>query len=372
MTASSSDVLRGAAERLAERLVRREVRQLSAYHVPDPGALIKLDAMENPYSWSPAMRDAWLEELRAVNLNRYPDPAARALVAGLRDFFAVPTRYDILLGNGSDELIQILALAVGGAGSTMLGITPGFSMYRPIALATGMDYVGVPLLPEGFALDIPALRRAIAQHRPALTFLACPNNPTGNLFDEADVRAVIEAAPGLVVIDEAYEVFAGRHYLPLLDRYPNLLVMRTLSKTGLAGLRLGLLIGLPAWLDEFNKIRLPYNINVLTQASAAFALRHAAMLREQAAAICAGREHLQREMARIDGLTVYASRANFILFRVPAGRARQVFEAIKAQGVLIKNVDGEGGMLRDCLRVTVGTPDENAAFLRALAAAMKS
>lgn len=370
MSSSSKAPARGELAQLVERLVRREVRQLSAYHVPDPGGLIKLDAMENPYTWPPALRDAWLAQLRDVSLNRYPDAAAHALVDELRRFFAIPAGYDVLLGNGSDELIQMLALAVGGNGTVMLGVRPGFSMFRPIALATGMEFVGVPLRDAGFGLDVAALRRAIEQHQPRLIFLACPNNPTGNLFDEDDVCAVIEAASGLVVIDEAYEIFAGHSYLHLLERYPNLLVMRTLSKIGLAGLRLGLLIGAPAWLAEINKIRLPYNINVLTQASAAFALRQADMLREQAAAICAERERLQREMALLPGLTVFPSRANFILFRVPAGRARPIVAAIKARGVLIKSLDGEGGVLKDCLRVTVGRPDENTAFLAALTAAL--
>ncbi len=370
MSSSSKATARGELAQLVERLVRREVRQLSAYHVPDSGGLIKLDAMENPYTWPPALRDAWLAELRDVSLNRYPDAASRVLVDELRRFFAIPSDYEVLLGNGSDELIQMLALAVGSSGTVMLGVQPGFSMFRPIALATGMDFVGVPLLANGFGLDVAALRQAIEQHEPRLTFLACPNNPTGNLFDEDDICAVIEAAPGLVVIDEAYEIFAGHSFMHLLDRYPNLLVMRTLSKIGLAGLRLGLLIGAPAWLAEINKIRLPYNINVLTQASAAFALRHADMLREQAAAICAGRERLQRAMALLAGLTVFPSRANFILFRVPAGRARPILESIKARGVLIKSLDGEGGVLKDCLRVTVGTPEENTAFLAALTAAL--
>jgi histidinol-phosphate aminotransferase len=370
MSSLSKAQARDKREQLIKRLVRPEVRQMSAYHVPDPAGLIKLDAMENPYSWPPALRDAWLAELRDVSLNRYPDPAARALVEELRRFFAIPADYNLLLGNGSDELIQMLALAVGGSGAVMLGVQPGFSMFRPIALATGMRFVGVPLRDDGFGLDVAALQQAIEQYEPRLAFLACPNNPTGNLFDEDDICAVIEAMPGLVVIDEAYEVFAGQSFMHLLDRYPNLLIMRTLSKIGLAGLRLGLLIGAPAWLAELDKIRLPYNINVLTQASAAFALRQATMLRQQAAAICAERERLQQAMSQLPGLRVFPSRANFILFRAPAGRARPLQESLKAHGVLIKNLDGEGGVLADCLRVTVGQPDENSAFLVALTAAL--
>ena len=352
------------------RLIRDEVRQLSAYHVPDATGLVKLDAMENPYGWPPAMVDSWLRELRTVSLNRYPDPEAHRLVERLREYYTIPGDCGVLLGNGSDELIQMLALAAGGPGKVMLGVQPSFSMYRPIALATGMSYVGVPLLQNGFALDVAALTQALRDHQPALVFLAVPNNPTGNLFDARDIRAVIEAAPGLVVIDEAYESFANASVMGELPQCGNLLIMRTLSKMGLAGLRLGLLIGSPRWLDEVNKIRLPYNINVLTQVSAEFALRHGGVLAEQARRICDERERLQREMALNTGVTVYPSKANFILFRVPKGRASDVFASLKAQGVLIKNLDGEGGTLRHCLRVTVGTPEENSAFLKALSNAL--
>ena len=272
----------GIFDRVAD-LVRPEIRALSAYHVPDAAGLIKLDAMENPYPWPDALKAEWLETLRDAELNRYPDPRGRAVQAALREAMGIPRDVGLLLGNGSDELIQMLALTAAGPGRKVLSVDPGFVMYRMIALFAGMEYLGVPLAVEDFALDLPAVLEALRRERPALTFIAYPNNPTGNLFDPEAIAAIIQAAPGLVIVDEAYAPFTDATFLSRLGEWPNLLVMRTVSKMGLAGLRLGYLAGPPEWLDEIDKTRLPYNINVLTQTSAAFALRHKAVLDEQTA-----------------------------------------------------------------------------------------
>ena len=350
--------------------VRPEIRALAAYHVPDPGSLIKLDAMENPYGWPAPMVQDWLETLRTLPLNRYPDPSGRAVRDALRVAMRVPAEYDILLGNGSDELIQMILLAVAQPGRVVLAPEPAFVMYRMISTFVGMDYVGVPLSAADFTLDMPALRAAIATHQPAVLFLAYPNNPTGNLFDAEQIRELIRLSPGLVVVDEAYLPFAEASLLDALAEFDNLLILRTVSKLGLAGLRLGLLIGAPVWLDEIDKVRLPYNINVLTQASAVFALRHSAVLDEQAARIRAERERVYNALCALQGLTVWPSRANFILLRVPASCANTIFTALKQSGVLIKNLHGAGGPLTDCLRITVGTPEENDALLAGLRAAL--
>lgn len=351
--------------------VRPGIRSLSAYHVPDAGGYIKLDAMENPFHWPEAMTASWLDLLRTAPLNRYPDPQARALIPHLRQAMAVPEQAGVLLGNGSDEIIQMLAMALAGEGRVILAPEPGFVMYRMIARFTGMEYVGVPLRAD-FSLDREAMLAAITAHRPALVFLAYPNNPTGNLFDAADMAAIIAATPGVVVVDEAYHAFAGASFMPQVLDHPNLLVMRTVSKMGLAGLRLGLLAGPLAWLREFDKLRLPYNINVLTQLSAEFALRQAAVLDAQTAQICAERRTLFAALSAIADVQVYPSRANFLLFRTPADLATPIFEGLKAEGVLIKNLHTAGGALTDCLRVTVGTAQENAAFLSALRTVLAS
>lgn len=347
------------------RLVRPEIRALKAYHVPDSAGMVKLDAMENPYGWPAALKREWCDVLKTVALNRYPDPAANALRARLKQAYSVPAGMELMLGNGSDDLIQIILMALARPGAVVLAPVPTFVMYEMIASFVGMKFVGVPLTPD-FALDTGAMLEDIAHHKPAVVFLAWPNNPTGNLFDAAAVEEVVRRAPGLVVVDEAYQAFCQRSFMDRLGLYDNLLVMRTLSKQGLAGLRLGVLAGGPRWLDEFNKVRLPYNINALSQASAEFALTHWAVLDGQAARIRADRETLYAELADLPGLTAWPSSANFILFRVEGRPAGEVFAALKGQGVLIKNLDGSHPALAGCLRVTVGAPEENARFLDAL------
>ena len=357
--------------RFVERWIRPEIRALSAYHVPPARGMIKLDAMENPYGWPDEVVAAWLERLRAVELNRYPDPAATELREALRRSLGLGDGIDLLFGNGSDELIQMIAMTLAEPGRVVLAPEPSFVMYRMIATFTGMAYAGVPLVETDYALDRDAMLEAIAAHEPAVIFLAYPNNPTGNLFDDAAIEAILDAAPGLVVIDEAYAPFAEASWLGRLGDHPNLVVMRTLSKLGLAGLRLGLLAGHPAWLGQFDKVRLPYNVGVLNQASAAFALEHEALFVEQTARIRAERARLFDALGRLPGIVPLPSRANFILLRVPPGRAGELFAALKEAGVLVKSLDGSSPLLADCLRVTVGRPEENDALLAALAQAVR-
>ncbi|MDP1680443.1 MAG: histidinol-phosphate transaminase [Burkholderiales bacterium] len=346
-----------------DQLIRDEIRALATYHVPDAAGYVKLDAMENPYRLPDDLRAALGQLARDVAINRYPDAAASALKARLRESMHIPEGMEILLGNGSDEIIQILAMAIAKPGAVILGLEPSFVMYRMIAAYVGARYVGVPLKAD-FTLDIEATLAAIAEHQPALIFIAYPNNPTGNLFDEAELVRILDAAPGLVVMDEAYHVFAETSFMPQLGQYPNLLVMRTLSKLGLAGLRLGFLVGSPAWLNELDKLRLPYNVNVLTQQVAEQVLARPDVLEQQAAAIRAERTQLMQALENMPGVTAYPTAANFILFRV--AQADTVFEKLKGKGILIKNLSRAHPQLANCLRVTVGTPDENRQFLTAL------
>lgn len=351
---------------LVAHWVRPEIRSLAAYHVQPAAGLIKLDAMENPYTWPVELRDAWVEMLRGTDVNRYPDPTARALSERLVEAMGVPAGMRVLLGNGSDELIQMIAMSLSGPSRSVLSVDPGFVMYRLIATFCGMPYVGVPLFADDFSLDLAAVLQAMTEHQPAVVFLAYPNNPTGNLFDAQAVVDIIRAAPGLVVLDEAYAPFTDASFMSHLGEFDNLVVMRTVSKMGLAGLRLGLLAGPAAWLDEFDKVRLPYNINVLTQASADFALRHKPVFDEQTRLIRVERERLSAAIAGLRGVQVFPSQANFLLVRTPQGRARAWFDGLRERGVLIKNLDGAHPLLADCLRPTVGTPQENDALLAAL------
>lgn len=354
--------------KLVNRWVRPEIRSLSAYHVPDAAGMVKLDAMENPYTWPEALRREWQALLARVDVNRYPDPHAQALADRLRKAMGIPDGMALLLGNGSDEIIQMIALALSGPGRVVMSVAPDFVMYRMIATFCGMRYVGVPLREGDFSLDVPAFLQAMEEHQPAVVFLAYPNNPTGNSFDESDVIKVIKAAPGLVVVDEAYAPFADASFMNYLGQYDNLLVMRTVSKMGLAGLRLGLLAGPEAWLDEFDKVRMPYNINVLTQVSAEFALRHHSVFDEQTAAIRSQRGELLHSLSQLQGIHPYPSQANFILVRVPPGQAGIIFDGLKAKGVLVKLLHGNHPALQDCLRITVGKPEENRLLMEALRA----
>lgn len=351
---------------LVARWVRPEVRALHAYVVPSSDGMLKMDAMENPYSWPDTMVADWQECMQGASLNRYPDATSSALKARLREVMGIADDMDVLLGNGSDEIIQLLAMAVAGQDRLMLAPEPGFVMYRMIATFAGMRYSGVPL-DSNFDLDLAAMLAVIEREQPALIFLALPNNPTGNLFSADRVRAVIEASQGLVVLDEAYTAFTNADHLNLLQ-YPNVLVMRTLSKVGLAGLRLGILIGHPAWLQELEKLRLPYNINVLTQLSAEFALDHFNILMAQTSAIRKQRGELYSALQQIDKVKVWPSEANFLLLRCE--QARKVHGHMKTNGVLIKCLDGAHPALRDCLRFTVGAPAENARMLEAFRAAL--
>ena len=346
-------------------LFRQEVLEMSAYKVADADGFIKLDAMENPYSWPDPLTEQWLKTLRACELNRYPDAEARQLSDTLKSVNQVPESYELLLGNGSDEIIQILLMALP-QNASVLTVEPGFVMYRQISRSLGLNYIGVDLDPVNFELDLPSLLSAIVEYKPAVIFLAYPNNPTGNLFDPQSIRKIIETAPGMVVIDEAYAPFAKASFMEALNNYGNLLVMRTLSKFGLAGLRLGYLAGRPEIIEQLNKIRLPYNINILTQCSARFALEHHEVFIQQADEICLERTLLIEELSKLPAIEVYPSSANFVLFKTLRHDATAVFQHLKEQQILLKNLSPQAGALTNCLRVTIGKEKENKAFLNAL------
>jgi histidinol-phosphate aminotransferase len=327
--------------------------------------------MENPYAWPEAMIDEWLKHLRNAKVNRYPNPSADRLKAALRTVNDVPETAGLMLGNGSDELIQIILMGVAGDDAVVLSPQPTFVMYRQIAVSLGLSFVGVDLNEEDFSLDMAALRVAIAKHNPKVIFLAYPNNPTGNAFSGEDMLEILRIAPGLVVVDEAYAPFADASFMPKLREFPNLLVMRTLSKLGLAGLRLGYLAGHPAWIGQLDKLRLPYNINVLTQQTVEFALSNQAVFDGQIKQIRNDRELVASRLAILP-VKVFPSQTNFVSFRLLEKEADEVFEKLKQAGVLIKNLTPAGGPLHNCLRVTVGTHQENQIFMDVLTEILES
>ncbi len=349
-------------------LVREEIRALAAYHVANAEGLVKLDAMENPYRLPEALAREMGDRLARVAINRYPDPAAPGLKRRLREAMDIPDRLEVLLGNGSDEILQVVSMALARPGATVVAPEPSFAMYRMSAVACGLGYHGVALRPD-FTLDEEALLAAIAKHRPALTWIAYPNNPTGNLFPREAILRIVAAAPGLVVVDEAYYAFSGgASLLSEVGRHPNLLLVRTVSKLGLAGLRLGLAIGTPEWLRELEKLRLPYNVNALSMAAGELLLDHREVLEEQTRRIVADRARLEAALDAIARIERFPSAANFVLVRVPD--ALSAFEALKGRGILVRNFHGSHPLLAHCLRLTVGTAEENDRLLEALAAAV--
>lgn len=359
-----------------ESLVRPEIRAMHSYHVPDSTGFLKLDAMENPNHWPGVLQAEWLEKLSTLDVNRYPDPSCAELKAGIRSLLGLDElqkgtdrQLDIMLGNGSDEIIQILAMALATKQRGVLAVEPSFVMYKMISSFIGVPYHGVDLN-DDFSVDLPSTLSAIEKHQPAVIFLAAPNNPTGNLFSESDLKAIIDEASGLVVLDEAYMAFTDSDLLPYIVECSSVVVMRTFSKVGLAGLRLGFLVGDAAWLTEFEKLRLPYNINVLTQASASLALENYSHLEAQCEALRAARASLIEQLELVERLTVFTSEANFVLVRVDNTSARDVFDRMKEQGVLIKCLDGAHPLLANCLRLTVGSPEQNLRMVEALSASL--
>ncbi|WP_399678108.1 histidinol-phosphate transaminase [Xenophilus sp.] len=368
-SSSSTDLTARALARL-----RPDVRDMHAYAVQDARGLLKLDAMENPYRLPPELQQALGERLGALALNRYPGERGEDLKRALAAHAGVPEGHALMLGNGSDELISLIAMACDLPGAGILAPLPGFVMYAISAQLQGLKFTGVPLTAD-FALDEAAMLAAIERERPAILYLAYPNNPTANLWDAAVVQRLIDAQGahgGLVVVDEAYQPFAGRSWLDAIRREParhgHVLLMRTLSKFGLAGVRLGYLIGPQALVAELDKVRPPYNISVLNCECALFALEHADVFAQQAEAIRRDRAVLVGVLGRLPGVRVWPSDANMVLLRV--ADADKTFAGMKAHGVLVKNVSRMHPLLANCLRLTVGTADENARMLAALEASL--
>lgn len=338
--------------------LRADIRAINAYHVPESSGMIKLDAMESPFPLENDFIAQYLAYLADAQLNRYPESSSDKLRQTLHELMDIPAEFGILLGNGSDELIQLLALACG-AGDTILSVEPSFVMYNMISKFTRLNYESVDLTND-FEIDSPAMLSAIEQHKPKLIFIAYPNNPTGNHFDRNSIESIIQSTPALVVLDEAYYAYAADSFLLDIAKYPNLVVLRTVSKIGFAGLRLGLLIGSQSTVAELDKLRLPYNINTLTQVSANFLLQQKDQIAKNANKILAQRQRLSCALSDIAGLTVYPSQANFILFK--ADNANSLFAFLKTNGVLIKNLSTAPN-LKNCLRVTVGDERQNQRFI---------
>ena len=350
--------------------LRQDVQNMHAYAIQPSAGLVKLDAMENPFSLPPELQRELGERLGRAAINRYPAQRVADLAAALAAHVQLPAGQKLMLGNGSDELIDLLAVACDVPGAKVLAPLPGFVMYEMSAKLRGLNFVGVPLTAD-FQLDEAAMLAAIEVHRPAITYIAYPNNPTANLFDDGVIEKIVEAISrqnGLVVFDEAYQPFSSRTWLPRLadskNAHDHVLVLRTLSKFGLAGVRLGYLCGPAALIDEIDKVRPPYNVSVLNAEAGLFALEHADEYARQAALLMAERTRLLAALATLPGVQVFPSEANMVLVRVPDSKL--AFEGMKQRGVLVKHIAGLHPLLKNCLRLTVGTPEENQTMIRAL------
>ncbi|MDE2416638.1 MAG: histidinol-phosphate transaminase [Burkholderiales bacterium] len=369
-----------AVQALIQRRIRQDVQSMHAYAIQDSKGMVKLDAMENPHRLPPELQEALGKRLGALALNRYPDGRVNDLRRALAAHAGMPGGFDIMLGNGSDEIISLLAMACdvpaqpGTPKPVILAPVPGFVMYAMSAQLQGLDFCGVPLTAD-FALDVPAMVQAITERQPAIIYLAYPNNPTANLWDEADMARVVAAgaaAGSLVVIDEAYQPFSSRTYFDVIRANPaqnaHVLLMRTMSKFGLAGVRLGYMMGSAALIAQVDKVRPPYNISVLNYECALFALAHQDVFAAQAQDVLAQRAMLLIVLRTMDGVKAWDSDANMILIRIlgEGERAQKVFDGLKARGVLVKNVSKMHPLLANCLRLTVGTADENLQLLTAL------
>jgi histidinol-phosphate aminotransferase len=354
--------------------IRQDVKSMHAYAIQDSVGMVKLDAMENPHRLPADLQKALGERLGALAFNRYPGERVNELRHALAAYAGMPEGFDIMLGNGSDELISLLAMACDvpsseashGKPSSILSPLPGFVMYAMSAQLQGLAFHGVPLTAD-FELDEAAMLAAIAEHKPSIVYLAYPNNPTGSLWNDDTIEKIVlaqGAQGGMVVMDEAYQPFASRSYAGRITRHSHVLLMRTLSKFGLAGVRLGYMIGPKALVAEIDKVRPPYNISVLNTECALFALEHAEVFAAQAQDLRQERTRLMQALTALPGLQPFPSEANMILARVPD--AVKTFDGLKAHGVLIKNISKMHPLLDNCLRLTVGTAAENDQLLAAL------
>lgn len=343
-------------------LVEKNIFEQSGYVTPELAGEIKMDANENPFTMSEPLKRILQERIRGIDFNRYPEAGAIELREKFARYFGV-TKNMMMLGNGSDELIQILCMTMKGKINGVLVPVPTFSMYKIIAVNTGNRVVEVPL-DKNFDLDVKAMTGKMRKNFPALIFLSSPNSPTGNLFSPSKMEALIKKTPGIVVIDEAYARFSGQSQMALLKKYKNLIFLNTLSKLGMASIRVGFLIGNPDIIAQLDKVRLPYNINSLSQMASRFFLDYHKDFSKQIKEIVQRRNELYRGLKAIKWITVYPSQANFIFFSC-AFDSNRIYNKLVAEGIMVKNLNVPP-LMPNCMRITAGNKKENGALLKAL------
>ncbi len=347
---------------------REDLRSLEGYHSPQLDVAVRLNTNESPYAPPREFVEAWTESLAGIPLNRYPDRDARELRAALGTQIGQPVER-LFCANGSNEVLQTLLLTYGGAGRAAVVFEPTYALHSHIARISGTA-VAIGERRADFTVDADGARSLIVGLRPAVVFLCSPNNPTGTVEPRSTIEALLEVSPGLVVVDEAYGEFADRSAIELVAEDRRLVVVRTYSKVwSLAALRLGFCVA-PSWVvRELEKVILPYHLPAPSQLAGTAALRYAAEMDERVSALVRERERLEAELAGVDGITLYPSGANFLLLRAH-GDGHALWERLVERGVLVRDFSS-WPRLEHCLRVTVGTPEENDAFLAALRSALQ-
>jgi len=344
-----------------EKWLRSDIKNIDAYHVPVSKDMIKLDAMESPFGVPEDLKVEFLKCIEQSEVNRYPEADPSPLKDTLRSLMDIPDEFGILLGNGSDELIQLLALACS-KDDLIMSFEPSFVMYELVSKYVNLEYFGVQL-DSNFDINLSDALLIIEREKPKIIFIAYPNNPTGNCFDYDAIIEIIKSTNSMVILDEAYYAYSDKSFLSEISNFPNLLVLRTISKIGFAGLRLGLLIGDQETIAQLNKLRLPYNINALTQTSANFLLQDKQRIINNAQIIIEERRRLAHELSLFSKFKVYPSQTNFIL--VHSEDAHSLHTALKENGILIKGFP-KGSKLSDFIRISVSEPVENNILIDAI------
>lgn len=353
-----------------QEMIKKNIRNLEAYKPEEILCQIRMEANENPFTINSSLKERVLESISKISLNRYPD----SLATDLRELISKKSGLkpeNIIIGNGSDELILMLITAFCEKEDKVLFPVPAFSMFGIIAKSFEVDTLEIPLDLK-WDIDLTEIKKSYEKNQPKIIFLSTPNNPTGNCFSENKILDIIEKASSLIVVDEAYADFCGKTFIEKLKQFENLIILKTLSKIGMAGLRVGYLIASEEIINILHKVRLPYNSNSLSQAAAKVILENNDIVESQIQQIIKGREFLREELGKLQddaGITPFPSDANFILFKTEKD-ADVIHRKLTEEGVLVRNLNSDGP-LKNCLRVTVGQPEENKAFIKALKKAVE-
>jgi histidinol-phosphate aminotransferase len=348
-----------------KKYLREDINNFKEYFIDNPENMIKLDAMEYPVDKS--LRDV-IKSLnineKEILLNRYPESHSQELEKIILDYFGLNSNFGVNFGNGSDELIQNICLAFSKKGNNVMVPSPSFSMYEKIISTVNLKYIP-EYLNEDFDIKIDQMIKNISKYKPAIIFLACPNNPTSNLWDKDKIIQIIESSESIVVIDEAYVDFCESSYIDLIEKYENLVILRTFSKIGFAGLRLGFMISNKEISSIINKIRLPFNINTISLKIIINIFENFSIIKKNCQNIINLREKLYSDLSELRNIKVLKSSTNFLIFKTLNKSSDEIYKLLKDSNILIKNLNNNSN-LKNFLRVTVGTEEENNSFVSTL------